>query len=140
MSIENVRKSEEFPNLTTAEVARSTAGQDSLVALHQADGRRLCRLGHEIHGRPQEVASGTSQGVCPPSESGIDGKENQLPLVCWKYSTHPPVRGIILQALCLVTLENNVPNIGGQGEFFSKSYRGAFQYLYAGLFSFTALL
>ena len=56
----NVRKSDQFPNFTTAEAARSTAGQDSLVALQQADGRRRRRLGHEIHRVPR-----------PPSGSGV---------------------------------------------------------------------
>ena len=63
MSIENVCKSDEFPNFTTAEAARSTAGQDPLVALQQADGRRLRRLGHVIHRIPRQTASAGEMGT-----------------------------------------------------------------------------
>jgi len=50
--------------------------------------------------RPQEVASGLSQGVvrCPNQES--TGKKHRPPHACWKYSSYPPpVRGIISSIL-----------------------------------------
>jgi len=52
-----------------------------------------------FHGRPQEVASGISQGVCPLSESGIDGKETPTAIRLLEIFQFPPGSGHFLLLL-----------------------------------------